>query len=196
MGHLFAWSPHRGLIPPAPHSSSISRPRTVLLLPPWASLAPTLPAPLDWPTHVAEPAGERDLGPLCKPLPAGLTVAGTLPAAAAVTAASVQGRNHLMPGSQGQRHLPSSLSRVPAASPGSWAERLAWPIRSSRYASSHSPGGVLLKQDLTSELRTNPAFSSEKTFPASLLFFFFFPFLPSVPTSSPSLASLSRSDSS
>lgn len=35
-------------------------------------------------------------------------------------------------------------------------------------------GGVLLKHDLTSELRTNPAFSSEKTFPASLPFFFFF----------------------
>lgn len=57
-------------------------------------------------------------------------------------------------------------------------------------------GGGLLKHDLTSELRTNPAFSSEKTFPASLPLFFFFPFLPSVPTSSPSSASLFGSDSS
>lgn len=42
-------------------------------------------------------------------------------------------------------------------------------------------GGGLLKHDLTSELRTNPAFSSEKTFPASLPLFFFFPFFPLSP---------------
>ena len=128
-------------------------------LPPSRCTAPSSPWAWPWPLrggqslparpHAPSPpgsahprsrtSGRRDLGPFSEPLQAGLTVA-----AAAVTAASVQGRNHLMPGSQRQRHRRSS-PEDPAASRGSWAERLAWPIRSTRYASSHSLGGGFIK---------------------------------------------------
>lgn len=104
-------------------------------------------------------------------------MARALPAAAAVTTASVQGRNHLMPGSQWQRHRPSSPEDPPPLGElgRDWlAHQEHQPQRFPQ------PLGVLLKQDLTSGVKTNPAFSSEKNFsclPLSL-FFSFFPLSP------------------
>lgn len=87
------------------------------------------PLPASSPSHPA--------GPLSEPLQAGLTVARALPAVAAVTTASVQGRNHLMPGGQWPRHRPSSPGDVRVSGSG---PRLA-AHREHQPCSSHRPGG-------------------------------------------------------
>lgn len=89
------------------------------------------PPPPASPSHPA--------GPLSKPLQAGLTVAKALPAVAAVTTASVQGRNHLMPGGQWPRHPRSSPGdlRLSGSCPD-WR-----PIRSTSPALPAALGGCM-----------------------------------------------------
>ena len=111
------------------------------------------------------PSGQDSPWPRCCPL---LLLPPLPPASRAVTTSCLE------VGGQG---IYGVAQRIPPLL-GGVGPRLTWPIRSARYASSRSPRGVLLKQDLTSGLRTNPAFSSEKLFLSLSFFFSFFPLSP------------------
>lgn len=134
-----AGRPLSPLPPPLPGSADPMQPSTLpQASPPSAQPAgcPSFPPFSSCPPR-SRTRWRRDLGPLSRPLRAGLTEARAPPAAAAVATASVQGRNHLMPGSQ-CKGIDRAAQR--STSPGSWAET-GRPIRSTRYASSHSPWG-------------------------------------------------------
>lgn len=105
--------PARTICPQQPDSSPWGLPW--LLSGHFPACPPNISALLIPPTRTAGPMGTVPLG-------TGLTVAKVLPAAAAAaTATSVQGSNHLMPGGRWPRHLRSSPEDS-ATSRGSWTE--------------------------------------------------------------------------
>lgn len=133
------------------------------------------PPYLDTPVPRAAEPGRKGPGPLTDPFLAGLTVARMLPTLRTATAASVQGRSHLMPGSQRHRSYGSAQRmRMPlqGAGPG-----LGWPIRAAESLP-QPQGGSLSKLHLTSGQQTSPAFSSKKLFLLLSPSLFFFPLSP------------------
>lgn len=184
--HLFAHPPSSSprqspLTPRSPTPCPRRHPR------PLSPLAAHPSSPSHPAHHAAGPGGEGTWVPL--PAPPGGTHRGQ--------GAARGCRRHCCqrPG-QEPPHAWKSVQRHRPSSPGvhlSGELGRDWPAHQEHQIRLFpQPLGVLLKQDLTSGVRTNPAFSSEKNFSCLSLLFFF---LPSVPTSSPGLAGLPGSHS-
>lgn len=124
--------------PSAPHSASFLRSQQPSPLSGHHSNPSCLdpPPPVPWPQNQVG----SDQVPLTNPFQAGLTMARTLPATRTATAASVQGRSHLMPVSQRhRRYLSAQRMQMPlrGAGPG-----LGWPIRAAESLPQPPRGGL------------------------------------------------------